>query len=238
MTGTIANVAFILFGGLFFQITKRELSQENQQVSRIIIIGLVLYTGFTMLWAGLSGGFWHGLGQLALVSFSMTLGRIIGALLRIQIGFNHIARFAKAQLTPASESNSESKSGFLVASGLFCVTPLAIIGGIAEGANGIVYPLIIKGMMDCIATMSFTRTFGPSVILSVVPVLALQGSLTLATRSVFLSIGNAQGSAALSATAGCLIFSVILIATGTPRIRLGDYLPSLIIAPVLAQIWW
>lgn len=238
MTGTIANVAFILFGGLFFQITKRELSLENQQISRIIIIGLILYSGFTMLWTGLSGGFWHSLGQVALVSFSMTIGRLIGSLLRIQIGFNRIAQFAKKHLGSAGDSGSKPNAGFLVASGLFCVTPLAIIGGIAEGTSGIAYPLIIKGMMDGMATISFTRTFGPSVVLSALPVLALQGSLTLATKSLNLSIANAQGSAALTATSACLMFTVILIATGTPRIRIGDYLPSLIVAPLLAQLWW
>lgn len=238
MTGTIVNVALILFGGLFFHVRKRELSVENQQLSRLVIAGLVLYAGFRMLWAGLSGGPLHEIGQLGIVFVAMTLGRILGSLLKIQSGLNRIALFAKNELSRSNQPAAGSKSGFLVATGLFCATPLAIIGGIIEGANGDYHPLIIKAMMDGMATISFARTFGPSVILSAVPVLALQGSITLITKSLFLSVGNPEAIGALTTVAGCLIFSVILLVFGIQKIKLGDYLPSLIIAPLLAQLWW
>ncbi len=238
MTGTLANVAFILFGGVFFLITKRELSNENQQIFRVIIAGLVLYTGFKMLWAGLSGGLLRILGQLGIVFVSMSLGRILGVVLGVQKGFNRIAIFAKAQLDQANQKRSQMKSGFLLATGLFCVTPLAVIGSLVDGTSGNYHPLLIKGMMDALATMSFARTFGLSVVLSCVPVLALQGSLTLLAQALVMKLPDPAWIQALSATSGCLVFSVILIAFGIQNVRLGDYLPSLLIAPLLAQWWW
>jgi len=238
MTGTIVNVALILFGGLFFHFRKRELSVENQQLTRLVIVGLVLYSGFRMLWSGLSGGPLHEIGQLGIVFVAMSLGRILGSVLKIQSGLNHMAVFAKQELTRSTERGSNTKSGFLVATGLFCVTPLAVIGGILEGTNGDYHPLVIKAMMDGMATISFARTFGLSVILSAIPVLALQGTITLITKSIFLSVGNPEAIGALTATAGCLIFSVILLVFGIQKIKLGDYLPSLILAPLLAQLWW
>ena len=92
--------------------------------------------------------------------------------------------------------------------------------------------------MDGMAAISFARTFGLSVILSAIPVLALQGTITLITKSIFLSFGNPEAIGALTATSGCLIFSVILLVFGIQKIKLGDYLPSLILAPLLAQLWW
>ena len=90
MTGTIVNVALILFGGLFFHFRKRELSVENQQLTRLIIVALVLYSGFRMLWSGLSGGPLHEIGQLGIVFVAMSLGRIVGSLLKIQSGLNRM----------------------------------------------------------------------------------------------------------------------------------------------------
>lgn len=238
MTGTVANVAFILFGGIYFLVTRRELSNENQQVFRVIICGLVLYTGFKMLWTGLSGGILHMMGQLGIVFISMSLGRWIGTLIGIQKGFNQIARFAKEQLEQSTGLSTPRKSGFLVASALFCVTPLAIIGSLVDGTSGNFHPLLIKGIMDALATISFARTFGLSVVLAAVPVLALQGSLTLLAKAFVLKLPEPALVQALSATSGCLIFSVILIAFGIQRVRLGDYLPSLLLAPLLAHIWW
>ncbi len=238
MTGTVANVAFILFGGLFFLVTRRELSNENQQIFRVIMCGLVLYTGIKMLWTGLSGGPLRMIGQLGIVFISMSLGRMLGTLIGIQKGFNQIARFAKEQLEQATGSSARTTNGFLVASALFCVTPLAVIGSLVDGISENFHPLLIKGMMDALATVSFARTFGFSVVLAAVPVLALQGSLTLAAKALVLKLPDPVLIQAITATSGCLIFSVILIAFGIQKIRLGDYLPSLVIAPLLAHLWW
>ena len=190
MTGTIVNVALILFGGVFFWLRRKELSNENQQLTRMMIAGLVLYSGFRLLWTGLSGSPIHQIGQLGIVFVSMTVSRLLGSTLRIQNGFNRIAQFAKEQLSRQPGPAGRFQSGFQVASGLFCVTPLAIIGGMVEGANGEYHPLVIKAMMDGMATISFVRMFGYSVVLAAIPVLALQGTITLVTKSLMLSFGD------------------------------------------------
>ena len=240
MTGTIVNASLIVFGSGFYLLRRRELSLENQQITRVIIAGLVLFTGFRLIWISLSGGFLHGTGQLGLVFVSLSLGKFLGNLLRIQIGFNRVAQFAKEKLTQSADTKhpARSNSGFLVATALFCATPLAIIGGLVEGASGNYLPLLIKSMMDGMATISFTRTFGLSVALSAIPVLALQGTLTLLSRYWMVHSASEASIDALLATAGCLVFTVILLAFGIQRVRLGDYLPSLLLAPLLAQIWW
>tara|TARA_A100001037_G_scaffold189863_1_gene170011 strand:+ start:470 stop:1192 length:723 start_codon:yes stop_codon:yes gene_type:complete len=240
MTGTLLNVSLIIFGVLFYGVRRRELGHENQQLIRVMIAGLVLYTGFRLLWQGLSGTPLQHLGQLALVLVSMSLGKTLGSLMRLQEAFNQIAVFAKDQLQPAASDGSppQKNAGFLVATGLFCLTPMAFIGGVVEGANHDHHPLLIKSMMDGLAAISFTRQFGYGVILSAIPVLAFQGTLTLLTHALFSHLAHPGPAAALQATSGCLIFSVILLVFGIQKIRLADYLPCLVIAPSLASLWW
>lgn len=238
MPGTLANVSLILFGGLFFFCRRKELSAENQQLTRVLIAMLVLYSGVHLLWTNLSGSFLHVLGQLGILFVSLNLGRFLGKALHLQQGFNRIARFAKDRFTEPDKRPPHEQTGFLLASGLFCMTPLAFIGALVEGSSADPLPLIIKGMMDAIATLSFVRLFGFSVLLAVVPVLALQGTLSLITHSLLVQTARPDLVAALCSCAGCLVFSVISLVFGVQQIRLGDYLPSLIIAPLLALWWW
>ncbi len=236
MTGTLINVSLIIIGGLWFQFRRRELSVENQQIIRVLIAGLVMFSGFRLIWSGLSGGFFHALGQLALIFVAMTLGNLLGMLLRIQKGMNRMAAYAKAHLPEAPNAKS-SEPGLPVVAGLFCITPLAFMGAIVEGATGDYHPLFVKALMDGLATISFTRIYGLQVVLAAIPVLALQGTVTLITRAVTEASASAPTDA-LACTAGCLIFSVILIVFGVQQVKLGDYLPSLIVAPLLATLWW
>jgi uncharacterized membrane protein YqgA involved in biofilm formation len=104
-------------------------------------------------------------------------------------------------------------------------------------------PLAIKGVMDGLATLGFARLFGWSPLLSIIPVVALQGSITLLSSqwlSPFLeahSSGNHELVNALNGVAGLLIFSVALVILELKRIELADYLPSLLVAPCIAWLW-
>lgn len=238
MTGTFINVTLILAGVLYYRLRKQEISAENQQAWRAVITFFVLFAGARLLWNGLSGGFIHGFGQLAIVFVSLSLGNVIGTLLGIQSVFNRIAVFAKAKMESPTENTPHQQAGFLVTTGLFCVTPLAILGPIIEGTSGDATPLIIKSMMDGIAIISFCKMFGYQVALTAVPVLAFQGTLTLLSKAAGQTLLTEAMREALTATSGCLVFTVILLVFGLQQVRLGNYLPSLIVAPLLARWWW
>ncbi len=236
MTGTLVNAALILLGGLLCRITRREMSVKNEHRARLFVAGLSLYAGFRLVWTGLSGGFFHGCGQLALAFLAMSLGRFLGSLMRIQAGMNRIARYAKECLAGSSAAAPQG-SGFLMTAGLYCVTPLAFIGSIAEGMTGEWLPLAVKGMMDGLAALSFARTFGRGVVWVLVPVVSLQGTLALLAQFAAQSLANPEAIESLAAVSGCLIWAVALIVFGLP-VKLGDYLPSLLAVPLLAQLWW
>lgn len=86
--------------------------------------------------------------------------------------------------------------------------------------------------------MGFASLFGGSVLLAAIPVLALQGTITLVTARLlepFLSMHNLIDP--VNAVGGLLVFCVALIMLGLKKIELTDYLPSLAVAPLLTWLF-
>src|SRR5262249_27251445 len=151
---------------------------------------------------------------------ALMLGRLVGRLLHLQKMSNRLGHFAREKMAAASADNPRRFSdGFNVCAVLFCAAPLGILGSISEGlttapgaATGYFYPLAIKAVMDGLAAMSFVVLFGPGVMLSAVPVLAFQGSITVLASRVLQPFLLAHGLVdSVTATAGLLIFCVALI---------------------------
>ena len=76
--------------------------------------------------------------------------------------------------------------GFLDASLLFAIGPLAILGSISDGMGNGIDQLILKSVLDGFASMAFASSLGWGVAASVIPVGIYQGIWTV----VGLSLGN------------------------------------------------
>jgi uncharacterized membrane protein YqgA involved in biofilm formation len=113
---------------------------------------------------------------------------------------------------------------------------MASLGSIQDGLDGQWQTLGVKAVMDGLATMAFVGTFGWGAILSVVPVVAYQGTITLAAKLVAPHLQNQAMMDSINATGGLLVFCVALIILELKKVELADYLPSLIYAPLLT--WW
>jgi uncharacterized membrane protein YqgA involved in biofilm formation len=111
-----------------------------------------------------------------------------------------------------------------------------VLGAVSDGLSGYFQPLIIKAVMDGLATMAFARMFGWSVVLSALPVLACQGTITLLSRwlAQHLSLPMIQS---IDATSGLLIFCVALVILELKKLDLADYLPSLVFGPLITLLW-
>jgi uncharacterized membrane protein YqgA involved in biofilm formation len=79
--------------------------------------------------------------------------------------------------------------------------------------------------------------FGGGVLLAAVPVLVFQGTISLACARYALPFLEAHGlTDSVNATGGFLIFCVALVIFEIRKIQVTDYLPALVIAPLLT--WW
>jgi uncharacterized membrane protein YqgA involved in biofilm formation len=167
------------------------------------------------------------------------LGKLIGRLLHLQKVSNHLGRIARQKIMAAKPKDSRRASeGFQTCALLFCAAPLAILGAVQDGLSGYFYPLVVKAVIEALATMGFVPVFGWGVMLAALPVLAFQGSITLGCAYFLEPFLSAQGLVApVNAVGGLLVFSVALVILDLKKIELADYLPSLVVAPLITWVW-
>jgi uncharacterized protein len=238
MIGTLLNASGILLGGIIGLTVARQIPMKTQLNLKILLGVVTVIVGLKMTLASLGGGFWQVMKQLAIVVLALTLGRITGRLLRLQRALNRVGRYAGEKFSQANPNQPQRLSeGFITCTILFCVGPIAILGAIQDGLEGRWQTLAIKAVMDGLATMGFVASFGWGPILAVIPVVAYQGTISLAARFLAPFLENHALMESVNATGGMLVFCIALIILEIRKIELADYLPSLVFAPLLAWLW-
>jgi len=97
-------------------------------------------------------------------------------------------------------------------------------------------PLAIKAVMDGLGALAFVNMFGKGVLLSALPVLAWQGTISVLARWLAVYLNQYNLGDSMIGVGGLLVFCVSLVILELKKIELGDYLPSLIFAPLLTWL--
>lgn len=239
MTGTILNASAILIGGVLGLVLKRQLTVPAQTAIKGLLGVLVIFIGLKTTWENLGGGsLLLVLKQITIVVLALTLGRLTGRLLHLQKGLNRLGQYARKKFTAATSAQAHLWSdGFITCSLLFCVGPMATLGAIQDGLTGRWQVLGAKALMDGLATMAFVGTFGWGAICSAIPVVAYQGTISLAARFIAPQFQDPTLMMSINATAGLLVFCVAMIILELKKFELADYLPSLAFAPLITWFW-
>lgn len=235
MIGTIINVVAVAVGSLIGLAVGDRLSKQTQSA---IVMGL----GFVTLSVGMQNSFKTG--NVLVPLFSIALGVIIGEMLDIQGALNNFGGWLQKKF--ASGENEEKASdgmtprerfinGFVTASLVFCVGPLTVLGSLADGMSGDYELLTIKSALDFFAAMAFAASLGTGVFFSIITVLLVQGGLALGG---FLAgeIMTEMMTNELTATGGMILMGLSLILLDIKHPRIANYLPALVIAPLIVAI--
>lgn len=238
MIGTFLNVAAITFCGAIALSTNRQPSARFQTAVKGLLGVATVYVGLRLTVTNMGGGWPHIAKQFLILLLSLILGRLLGQLLHLQKLSNRLGQYARRKMEETTPSiKPKFTDGFITASLLFCLAPLAFLGPIQDGLTGQWQVLAIKAVMDGLTTIAFISSFGGSVIAAAVPVLAFQGTITLAAKFAAAQWINPGFIAAINATGGLLVFSVALVILELKKLPLTDYLPSLLIAPLIVWLW-
>jgi uncharacterized protein len=238
MIGTMVNVAGIVAGGVTGLVMSKPLPASTQQFFKAILGVYTIWIGLKLAVTSLEGSFWNVGRQLLVAILAMMLGRLLGKLLRIQRGLNGLGRMAGAKLAMATPAERPApKDGFMAASVLFCAAPLAMLGPIADGLRGDWQPLALKAVMDGLVALSLAPRFRWSVLLGVLPMAALQVSVTRLAQLAEPALRTDRLTDPACLVCGLLIFCVALIIFGIRKVEVGNYLPALAIAPLLSWLW-
>jgi len=242
MVGALINSAGIVLGGGLALVLKKPVSATNQSRAKILLGVFTVWFGLTLTLSSLNGSLAHRCKQLALVLLAMALGKLTGKLLRLQKLSNAVGQFATRKMAAASSGKPDFNAGFRVATALFCAAPLAVLGSVAEGLdpNGFSKLLVVKAVMDGMATMAFSKTFGRGVMVSAIPVLAWQGAIIRCAELLRPALEHQARPLidAINATDGLLVFCVALIILQLKKVSVAEYFPSLALAPLLTRWLW
>ena len=234
MVGTWVNVAAIVVGGLLGWGIRKDLAPRHQFFLKTALGVLAIYAGFRMVWESVGGTFWKVSGQCGLALLALVIGNLIGKALGLQKQSNKLGKYARDRFAKASDQGKpEAGDGFVTCAILFCVGPMSILGALQEGLRNDPKILLIKAVMDGMAAFAFVRVFGPGVLLSALPVLAYQGTLTLGARTLRPMLEQPAVWDGLTAVGGLLVASTSLVILEVKRVPLADYLPALVVGPVL-----
>jgi uncharacterized membrane protein YqgA involved in biofilm formation len=233
--GTVINVAAILIGSTIGVLIGHRFP-ERTRVSVTDALGLVvLVVGALNLFALADSDYRDAVteaGTLLVVLFSILIGGIIGSLLRIEYRLELFGGWLQRRFTRGGEPRSRFIEGFVTASLVFCIGPLAILGSLSDGLGQGIDQLALKSVLDGFASLAFAATFGWGVAASVISVGVFQGVITI--------IGFFAGSvlpaaliASITATGGVLLLGVGIRMLNIKSIAVGDLLPALLVAPIL-----
>jgi uncharacterized membrane protein YqgA involved in biofilm formation len=238
--GTLINVVAIVVGAAAGVLLGNRLSEKT---SRVVTDGLglvVLVLGGLNVMSLLDEELVSAVGPgipLLIVIGAILIGGIIGSALKIeqrleQLGISLQKRFAGKG---SKDSKEKFITGFVNASLVFTIGPLAILGALSDGLGQGIEQLATKSILDAFASLAFAASLGWGVALSAIPVGIWQGLITVLAFSVG-AVVSAPLISALTATGGVLLLGVGLRLLQLRQVAVGNMLPALIVAPVLTAI--
>jgi hypothetical protein len=234
--GTVINLVAVVVGsslgiGAGSRLKKKAQKSITDILGLITILGAV--SALIPLW---SDGFISALPKgapLLVVLLSMLIGGFVGTALKLESRLDTFGETLRKKFRASKES--PFVEGFVTASLLFLIGPLAILGSISDGMSQGIDQLILKSSLDFFASMAFASTLGWGVAASIIPLGIYQGSWTL--------IGWLAGNVldqyqidAMTICGGLMLVGIGLRLLGIKKIAVANLLPALIFAPIVATI--
>jgi uncharacterized membrane protein YqgA involved in biofilm formation len=232
--GTIINVFSILIGaGIGVALGHR--LPENISRTLTDALGLVvLVIGGLNLIALTDSSFVAAVGSagtLLVVLASLVVGSVLGSMLKIEQRLSHFGTWLQLK---ASRGGDKEKfiEGFVNASLLFTIGPMAVLGALQDGLGQGFDVLALKSTLDGLTSVAFAAALGWGVAFAAIPVGIWQGLLTLLAASAGTLMSDAL-VASITATGGVLLLGTGLRVLQIRMVSVADMLPALVLAPLI-----
>ena len=233
--GTVINILSVALGGAIGAVMGHRLKQDSRLLTTDVL-GLV--TGLSAVLSAravLSSDLEAAVGKtwpLFIVLGSLLVGGLIGTVLRIEERLENAGEWLKRRF---ARSESSFVEGFLSASLVFCIGPLAIMGAFDDALGLGIDKLVLKSVLDFFAAIAFAASLGWGVAASALAVGVYQGALTVAGFALG-SIWSVPQIDAMTAVGGLLLMGISLRLLNIKSIAIGNLLPALFLAPVFVQL--
>jgi len=228
--GTFINIGTIVVGSVIGVLIGTRLTEKLRGT---IVAGLGLFT--------------FGYGLITFIETANPLvplgGLLIGVLLgewwKVEEGLDKVGIFLRDRVVRKETDNDQQTrfvEGFVTASLVFVIGPIAILGSIQDGLTGDFEMLAIKAILDGFASIAFASSLGIGVAFSALSILIYQGAITL-LAGFFSQFFSKAMMSEMTAVGGLILMAIAISSLlAIKKIRTGSFLPALLITPVIVFI--
>ena len=170
---------------------------------------------------------------LLVVLGSLLIGGLIGSALKLEDRLDQLGENLRKRFKASKESTFVE--GFVSASLLFAIGPLAILGSISDGMGNGIDQLLLKSSLDFFASMAFASSLGWGVAVAALPVGIYQGFWTVIGLALGEILSGYQIDA-MTIVGGVMLIGIGLRLLNIKHVAVGNLLPALAIAPALAAL--
>ncbi|MBE6813629.1 MAG: DUF554 domain-containing protein [Ruminococcaceae bacterium] len=230
--GTIVNVVAIILGAGLGMLFGKKIN-EKIRTSLTAVLGLsVMFVGASGAMSGMlkavgTDGSIETYGTMMMI-ISLVVGTLIGEVLKIEDRLEKFGEWIKKKV------HAHNEQGFVPAfvntSLVVCVGAMAVVGSVEDGLLGSHTTLFAKALLDFLIVIMMASTMGLGCLFSFVPVGILQGSITALSKLAEPVLSYGTVIADLSLVGSVMIFAVGVNLAFGKKFRVGNMLPSLIIA--------
>lgn len=234
--GTVLNILTIVIGGTLGVFIGAKISEKLRNLITDVLGCVTIISAADALSA-----YWDPKLQQALprgwvilvVVFSLLAGALIGSAIGIEVRLENFGTKLKVRFS--KDGGSNFVEGFVSASLIFAIGPLAILGSISDGMGTGIDQLILKSTLDGFTSLAFAASLGWGVALSSIPVGIYQFAWTAIGLFLGAILANYQ-VLAMTAVGGILLVGIALRLLKLKQIAVGNLLPALALAPILALV--
>lgn len=223
MLGVLVNTLTVLLGstlGLLFK----------KAVPKKVSGGVMTALGLCTVYIGVDGML-NGANVLLMI-LAMVLGAIAGFLLNIDGGMEKLGLFVERRM--GKETHGTVAQGFVTASLVFCVGAMTVVGSLNSGISGDHTLIFTKSLLDLCSSMMLAVSLGIGVLFAAAFVFVFQGALVLLAQ-VLAPVMTEGAIGAMTCAGSLMILALGLNIMGIAKIKVANFLPALIFAPLL---WW
>ena len=224
MLGVLVNTITVVVGSIIGLLAKKLIPDGW---SDFIMKGIAL----CVIYIGIDGAM---SGENTLIAIiSMAVGAVIGLALDLDRHLNNFAEKLENRFKKPGE-NVTIAEGFVTASLLFCVGAMTIVGSLQAGLTGNNEMLFTKATLDLISSCVLAASLGIGVMLSDIFVFVFQGGLVLLARVIAPFLTD-YAIHEMTCAGSVLIIALGLNLIGVTKIKVANYLPVLLIPPILCM---
>ena len=221
--GSIINSVAIFIGALVGKFAGGKLPDK---VIKTVMSALGLFVAFLGVQMSLDTQ------NVIVVLVSLVLGTIVGSIIDIEKALDKLGDKIKKRFDNKGESTFTQ--GFVAASIIYCVGPMAIMGALNDGLTGDITILITKAIIDGISSIAFASTLGIGVGFSAFLVLIYQGLISIFAKWI-APIMTTGVITEMTAVGGIILMAIGVNIVLNTKIKTGNMLPALFFAIAIAS---